>query len=363
MSQPDEYNQAQLVAELASIKQAVDLQLTEFYQHKINQAAGLDASYRQLLREMATFVGRGGKRLRPYLLVQGFRAAGGKELALLWPVAAAIELYHNFALIHDDIMDRDQYRYGGPNITGRYERRLRPRLGQAAAWTAQSVALLAGDLNLSFAYEQIASSQFAESIKLAVIGRLNQSLFELAAGQLLDITVAARQPISLTRYMKISQAKTASYSLETPLQIGGLLAGASSSQLAGWTDFATATGTAFQLTDDMLNIFGAPRQIGKPRFSDIREGKATALLYYTLKLASGAEQRFVRSLIGVEAISTAQGRRLQQIIKRCGALKCTQRLAGRQVAVAQRVLQHLQLPPPVEQALRELTNFAVERQY
>ncbi|HSH31368.1 MAG TPA: polyprenyl synthetase family protein, partial [Candidatus Saccharimonadales bacterium] len=139
---------------LAEVRQEIDQRLEGLFEVKIKQAHGIDPLYGQMLERMALFIRRGGKRMRPYLTYLSYIGCGGSDTAAILDVAASQELYHNFLLIHDDIIDRDLMRYDGPNLSGLYMEKFQKELadlGEARHY-ADAMAMLAGDLNCGLAF-------------------------------------------------------------------------------------------------------------------------------------------------------------------------------------------------------------------
>lgn len=208
-------------------------------------------------------ISAGGKRIRPTLLYVAYTGGGGKDDSLIFSVGAAIELFHTFALIHDDILDNSSTRRGKPTI---YKKE------------GLSSALLAGDLSIFFANELFYSviKGMDETQQISHQWQLLQE--EVIKGEYLDMALANVPSVSESNVMKIMEYKTARYSFMRPLLIGSLLAGGSSQIQQSLSDFGKNIGIAFQIQDDILGIFGNEAITGKSVNSDILEGKMTLLM-------------------------------------------------------------------------------------
>lgn len=261
----------------------------------------------QALVELCT---RGGKRVRPGLLFAGavsVDAIDALELDVLFDAATALELLHAYFLVHDDWMDGDLLRRGGPSVHAL----LRERFGDEHLGDA--AAILAGDWGVATATDWMA--------RLAVEGaRLRDALccfadMQLAAvvGQIRDL-VAADDDIELTYRLK-----TASYTVEGPLLLGAILAGASEAQRKLLRDFALPVGVAFQLRDDLIGVFAPPEQTGKPYASDVRAGKRTVLVRECLRRASSSERKFLQRVLGDAAASERDLKRFVKLLETSGA--------------------------------------------
>jgi geranylgeranyl diphosphate synthase type I len=219
----------------------------------------------QALRDLVL---RGGKRLRAALLAAAYVACGGEGGALaMTPAGAALELLQAYLLVHDDWMDGDAERRGGPSVPAV----LRERLGGFA----DAASVLAGDLACGWAQMALFEVSFpADRVRRAAkeLARVQE---EVVSGQVLDVACAAADAREVEA---VHALKTASYSVRGPVVMGAALAGADERILSSMAAFGDPLGVAFQLRDDLLGTFGDPRSTGKPVGSDLRKGKRTSLL-------------------------------------------------------------------------------------
>ena len=214
---------------------------------------------------------RGGKRMRAALVGAAFVACGeqGAQSAHDWArverAMIAIELLQVYLLIHDDWMDDDDVRRGGPAVHVLLRERLgSKRLGDAAA-------ILAGDLASGYAQDALLESDFPAERVLAAARAFARIQEEVVTGQLAEMSTHASVEV-------IHALKTASYTVTGPLALGACLAGASEARVAQLARYGRPLGIAFQLRDDLLGVFGDPSATGKPVWNDIRQGKRTALV-------------------------------------------------------------------------------------
>ena len=244
---------------------------------------------------------RGGKRLRPALLIWSCGLLGGDEEKALYP-AAAVEVYHNWTLVHDDIIDQDDTRRGMPTahvqLGSVMEERFQLPTADAVR-AGRDFAILAGDLQQGWANDLLLrSTEHGVSAEVAVaISRNLQKLAnrELICGEALDIEFSLRDlsevhPDSLRRMLS---GKTSAL-LEFCTETGGMIAlnecDPGREEIVQLGEFAHAAGIAFQLRDDYLGIFGDFQSLGKPLGNDLREGKATILLLETMRMANAADR-------------------------------------------------------------------------
>ena len=220
----------------------IETVLDAYCAEKITKAASIDQRYATLWEEIRHYLMSGGKRMRPRLFTLAYESYGGTEAESTLPVAAAWELLHACLLVHDDIIDRDLTRHGQPNIAGRYQSLYGELANTDTSHYAMSAALLGGDLLLMSAYEIVDKSMLGSDSKLLVHRYLNEALFAVAGGELID-TDSVLYPVEMSDPYAIARFKTASYSLQLPLQCGAALAGATSDELSKLGTLGLHTGT------------------------------------------------------------------------------------------------------------------------
>jgi geranylgeranyl diphosphate synthase type I len=232
---------------LDSVRRRVDEALASFLQERREAMATIAPEAAEMVEELRRVVGAGGKRIRPAFCYWGYRAAGGDDGEPIVLAAAALELFHTFALIHDDVMDESETRRGEPST---YVRFAGARAGEPDAMRfGRSVAVLIGDLAAVLADEALIGSGFPSERLLPALRRYALMREEVAAGQFLDVRGAGG-----TRSAdRIALLKTGAYTVEGPLHVGALLAGGSPELLAALSRFARPLGMAFQFRDDVID--------------------------------------------------------------------------------------------------------------
>ncbi len=299
-----------------------------------------------LIEAIQHVIGAGGKRLRPAFCYWGYRAAGGADRAEILDVAASLELLHTFAIVHDDIMDAAPERRGVPSVHA-----------------AQGVdfALLVGDLALVLADDLFMRSGFPPDVVARGFGCYSRMRQEVIAGQLLDLQAARADAVDEELARRIAVLKSGRYSVEEPLLIGAVLAGAADDLLQQLTRFAAPLGEAFQLRDDLLGTFGTSAT-GKPVDSDIRQGKRNILFAKTLAALSGGDRiYFAERWGGGETMPESEVGRLRAMVEETGARAATESLLETLRADAAAALDALEVDEPVKLALEELRRMTVER--
>ena len=277
----------------------------------------------------------GGKRLRPAFCYWGWRGAGGDAAdaeveAAAVRASASLEFLQGCALIHDDVMDGSDTRRGLPAVHHRFANLHRGSmwLGSPEAFGV-GAAILLGDLCLSWADQLLlASGMPADALRRAK-PVYDEMRTELMAGQYLDLLEQARGGGSIERARTVVQYKSAKYTIEKPLHLGAALAGAGPEVTEAYTAFGLPLGEAFQLRDDILGVFGDPKETGKPAGDDLREGKRTILVAMAFERSSAQQQVEFRQLLGDPALDAAGVETLREIITSTGARAETEALIDR----------------------------------
>ncbi|HVQ18935.1 MAG TPA: polyprenyl synthetase family protein [Actinomycetes bacterium] len=345
---------------------------TERLRQRVNQALDEFLSRQQPMLEKVTAdllpvveVARtmlaGGKRLRPAFAYWGYRVAGGDDGEQIVTAAASLELLQACALIHDDVMDDSDLRRGQPSVHRRFA-----ALHDAAGWRRSGhtfgigAAILLGDLALTWADELLFASGLPDQALLRAKPVYDQMRTELMAGQYLDLVEQARGGGSVERALLVARYKSAKYTVEGPLRLGGSLAGGSAELLDVYTAYALPLGEAFQLRDDLLGVFGDPGQTGKPTSDDLREGKRTVLIAIAVERADAAQQRVIERHLGDPVLSEEGVAALRQVIVDTGADTHVETLIDERMAGATAELAGLDANS--RKVLSELAHAATSRQ-
>ena len=214
----------------------------------------------------------GGKRLRPQLALMACRLFGGDERKAL-PVALALEVFHNFTLLHDDVMDRALVRRGRPTVHVKWN---------------DNTAILSGDQMLIEAYRLLSE---VEETKLPTLLRwFNEMATGICEGQQYDVDFEQRDNVSIEEYMDMIRLKT-SVLLANALRSGAYIAGANESEQQCLYDWGIHVGLAFQIQDDLLDVYGDEKTFGKAIGGDICCNKKTCLLITALQRAEGEDRK------------------------------------------------------------------------
>jgi geranylgeranyl diphosphate synthase type II len=225
-----------------------------------------------------TFLQLGGKRIRPVLCLMGHELFDDITEET-WQLSIAIELFHNFTLIHDDIMDQAPLRRGLPTVQAQY---------------GVNTAILAGDVMLIKSYEYL--NRIGSSHLPSLLHLFNQTAREVCEGQQLDMDFETMEHVSLEQYLRMIELKT-SVLLAASLQMGALLGGATQRNQDRMYEFGRKLGLAFQVQDDYLDAFGDPSKFGKQVGGDILANKKTFLLIHALEMANTSQAAKLNELL------------------------------------------------------------------
>ncbi len=299
---------------LSAVRRDIDARLAGFLDAKLEAARDHGPAVVAMVGAVRDLCLRGGKRTRPALLVAGYRAASaGAPLEPALDAGVALELLHAYFLIHDDWMDRDDLRRGGPSVHAALTKRFRSsHIGEASA-------ILAGDYAVGAATEALARVDMVPSRAQKVLTCFAQMQLDAVVGQELDLIGNARD-VEATY-----ELKTGSYTVRGPLRLGALLAGGSPRLLTALDRFALPVGIAYQLRDDLIGAFGEPEQTGKPRGNDLRAGKQTVLLLSALKRARGRDHRILKKVTGDLKASDRDVERALGVLEHSGARAAVER--------------------------------------
>ena len=342
----------------AAIQSTLDVFLAE--QSRRLEPLGPDAAR---LAEAARASVSGGKRFRAAFCAWGFRAVRdeGPDGESLLRAAAALEVLHASALVHDDYMDASDTRRGRPATHTAFAALHRER-----SWSGvpeqygASAAILLGDLLLVWSDELLRLCGLPDDVVRTALSFFDTARSEVIAGQFLDVSVQARGESDVEQAMRVLRYKSAKYSIERPLHIGAALAGGDAVMLEGLSRFGLPLGEAFQLRDDLLGVYGDPESTGKPAGDDLTEGKRTVLVALALQNASDTDARRLDDALG-RRLSVDEVADLRRIIDESGAHAEVEERIEDLTSTSLAALDETPVRPVAREVLRELAAAATQR--
>ncbi|MDB4945307.1 MAG: Octaprenyl diphosphate synthase [Labilithrix sp.] len=331
---------------LAAVRTHVDAQLRDWLRPRVAAARDISDEVGAAASAVERLALRGGKRMRAALIVAGYAAASSGAAGVDFEAAlratgsasVAMELLQVYLLVHDDWMDDDDVRRGGPSV----HVELRERLGGRRL--GDSAAVLAGDLANAYAQAALLESPVPEARVLAAARSFARIQEEVVSGQLAEISPmiakpGGRLPPSVEL---IHSLKTASYTVTGPLALGARLAGASDAKAAQLGQYGRPLGIAFQLRDDVLGVFGDESATGKPVGNDLRQGKRTTLVTEAEKDPGAAA--LLASVLGRPDATDAEVASAAAAIEKVGARARVEARVAELLAESRAALASLELP-------------------
>jgi geranylgeranyl diphosphate synthase, type II len=284
----------------------------------------------------------GGKRVRPVCVLMGNELFDEVHIDT-FHAATAVELFHNFSLIHDDIMDKAPLRRGMETVHAKY---------------GEPTALLAGDAMFVQAYVYLSKIK-SESLQ-KILPLFNKTAMEVCEGQQLDMDFEQKQTVSIDDYLKMITLKT-SVLLAGSLQLGSILGGASVGNQQHLYEFGKNLGIAFQVQDDYLDAFGDPAKFGKQVGGDILANKKTFLLIHALETASAQQKNELLQLMKTNTADKVE--KVLQIFKSAGVDEWAMKLKNQYLQIAMQHLEDIAVMRKRKEPLQQLANFLIQREY
>ncbi|WP_194818790.1 polyprenyl synthetase family protein [Nocardia sp. XZ_19_385] len=338
-------------------KARVDEVLGAFVGRERDQLLDIDPRLAPVAEQLVAASGQ-GKRFRAAFCYWGWRAAGQPDSDAFVRAAAALELVHAAASVHDDIIDDSPLRHGLP--TAHIALHAPPHRASESGQTGKALAMLVGDLLMALAGQLFVTSGLPAAYLSrarplwAVLAR------ELIAGECLEILCTGAVP-DVAESLKVVRYKTAKYTVEQPLLIGGALGGADDRLRKAFSGYGLPLGEAFQLRDDLLGLFGDRARTGKANLDDLRGRRPTALLAETWRAADPAERERLTWLLDRSVPDEATLAELRDLMTRVGAPTRIEQMITDRVETATQAL--AEVPAPAAHALTELAHAATARRY
>ncbi len=244
----------------------------------------------------------GGKRLRPYMVIKSCQILKGK-VSTAMPAASAVEMIHNFSLVHDDIMDNDEMRHGVPTVHKKF---------------GMPIAILAGDVLFSKAFQIITDSKLSHIATTQLVSRLAKACVDICEGQLLDVKMAEEREIpSQAEYITMIGKKTAAL-FDVSCAMGAICATNKEKEISNLSSFGRNLGIAFQITDDLIGVMGDPKITKKPVGNDLREGKKSLPILMAIKSAKGNDKKIILKAFGNSKVSKKDLNKAVEVIRSLG---------------------------------------------
>lgn len=340
----------QVLPALGEFKKHFDPYMDVFLAHKI---AGIDmhtknALLRDCISQAVSISRAGGKRIRPYMAYLGYTLVADEVETdeALWYALVGIELFHLFALIHDDIIDEAAERHGATTIHTYVRDRMEKSgtLPEKAKKIGDAQGILVGDVVFAWSGEALFSNTCSERLQ-AVREEFYRMIEGVVIGQMIDVDITNRVSVQAEEIEEKNRLKTARYTFVHPLKIGAALGGDVLLYESFFETFGMAIGTAFQVQDDLLDMFGSTHTTGKEILKDIEQGQHTYFTQYILDSGSKEQQAMLRAIFG-RPILKEDIEKVQKLFIESGARDAGLRIIEEKLGIAQHAVDISNMPEP-----------------
>jgi geranylgeranyl diphosphate synthase, type I len=340
-----------------NLRKKINTKLENFFEQEIKEAKKVDPTFKEATEMVADFTIRGGKRIRSILMYYGYLATGKKKFQEVLNASLSMELIHSSFLIHDDIIDNDEMRRGKLTLHKEYEKFFWKMKVKKSQEIGRSLAILCGNIAYSLAVKILCQSNFSSQPKMKACSLFLSMFNHTQAGEIMDVVSAVQKKITIEDALRVYKYKTVQYTMEYPLLIGAFLGEGNAELRKTLSQYAIFLGTAFQIRDDVLGIFGDPKETGKDIGSDIRESKKTVLILKTLENASATERKKLEAILESNNFSKKKMEYFKKIAKENGALAYCNGLANNLSVKAKEIILKSKISGEVRNFLLENTDY------
>lgn len=304
---------------LFKIKNKIEQELSSFTR-EVDKLYNLSKISPVLLNHIRYFISRKGKRARPIFFVIGYLGYAKKPASGLYRSAIALELLHDFMLVHDDIIDKSDTRRGNPSMHIMLNNYLKGM--KNLKFNGEDLAIVIGDIMYAMALHAFLSIREDLERKEAALKKLIEAVLYTGGGEFIELLYGAKDITKITKegIYRIYDLKTAKYTVSYPLVMGAILAGAENKELNKLFDYGIYLGRAFQIKDDILGMFGAKGKIGKSNLTDLQEAKKTVLVWYAYHHTNQKDRTKIKNILNKKAIAKKDLLAMRKILLTCGAL-------------------------------------------
>lgn len=339
----------------------IDSRLADYWDDEIGNRFGFNKRQQELVTRMLLHSKehnlRPAKRLRGSFVYYGYLLGNKIIDDRLWQAAMGVEIVHTGILMHDDLMDQDNIRRGGPTTHKFFE---------SGDWHyGESMAVCVGDALWEIGQEMLLSSGFDDRLIRMATQKMLRGVANTAWGQAFDVTLEKDEKWVEDDVITLHKAKTAIYTYENPLFIGAILAGLGDEVLGILHDYSMDGGVAFQLQDDVLGVYGDPEKTGKSANSDLLQGKVTLLVLKALELGSAEQVGYVKRVWGKRQAAEDDIAQAKKALTNSGALAysmdISRKYAQKAVETAEK-LRRLNLNDEAVDYIQGIAQYMVERE-
>jgi geranylgeranyl diphosphate synthase type I len=348
---------------LLEFKQKVDLVLDAFFEQVIAENKDIDKNITDAIAYAQKITMSGGKRARAAFVYYGYIAAGGKERKKITQASISIELIHSFLLMHDDIIDRDSLRHGVKTTHIYYSEIAKKYFkNKDCDHFGNSMAIIIGDMLNSLGNRVLFESKFSPELIIKALHRMQDIVSSTIIGETEDVMIENFGKATEAEIMKMYKNKTAKYTIEGPLHLGAILAGADQEFLRSLSAYSIPAGIAFQIQDDILGVFGNINKTGKPVGSDVRQGKQTILVVKALETANSTQKEIFKKCLGNDALTQSDLEQFRTVIIETGSLEYAQKLARILISEAKQKIDQVAMEEESKEFLVGIADYVLNRE-
>ncbi|MGY5874337.1 MAG: polyprenyl synthetase family protein [Candidatus Thorarchaeota archaeon] len=341
--------------------------LNGFLDSRIEEASTYSAWHKKYYENVKEYIMRGGKRLRPVLIVLGYKAIKGDDVPEnLYTASCSVEILHNGSLLHDDLIDHDETRRGGKTFHATYRDLYfeKSKNKDTSFDYGMTMAILGGDSLINLGAAAITAAKLEPEVSVKLHAYYEYAFQMLVDGVLIEMNMITDKSATSETYLRMVRMKTAVL-FDRSLMMGAAIARASDSQLKALEEFGINVGMAFQVQDDILGSFGDEAKVGKSSSGDIREAKKTMLVFEAYERANHNQKKELDELLGKEGMTEDEVNRVRDIFRETGALEVTQKRMSELLTSGQAALDKAEPPliPKYKKFLIGFSDFLVQRDY
>ena len=339
---------------LEEIRNNLELSLSN-YVNNLDKTYQLSKISPCLHQSIKNFISRKGKRLRPLLFCLSYLGYSKKPAKGLYESAIALELTHNFLLIHDDIIDKSDLRRGEPSMHKMMDNFLKGY--RNIKFSGGDLAIVTGDIIYAMAVHLFLSIDEKKINKEKAMKKFSEIVIYTGAGQFIELLYGAKNISRIKKkdIYKIYDFKTAYYSFSYPLSLGAVLAGEEEKELRKLFEYGRCLGRAFQIKDDILNLFALEKETGKPALTDLKEAKRTILLELTYQKLNPKNKSRMDKTLSKKHLNSRDISHLREIISESGSLKSAEQEISRYLDKAKKISASLKMRPRYKNLIESYT--------
>ncbi len=325
------------------LKNRIEVELAD-YVRSIDKLYSLKKISPVLSGHIKDFISRKGKRIRPIFFLIGYLSFAKKPAPGLYRSAIAIELLHDFFLVHDDIIDKSELRRGKPAMHTMLNNYLKKY--KNIKFNGQDLAIVIGDVMYAMAMQSFLAIKEDGKRKEEAFKIFIDAVLRTGSGEFIELLAGIKNIEKITKpdIYRIYDLKTGNYTFASPLTIGATLAGAKTNDIKKLFEYGLYLGRSFQIKDDIIGLFGEEKKIGKPILSDLQEAKKTILIWYAYRHADQKGKLTIKKIFSKNKVNGMDLLKMRRLVSETGSLSYAKKEISTCVNMAQNRLASVKIP-------------------